>query len=127
MGFIESFSRESIYIRSLARTLISMRHVKPDSPITIVDILEHHAQHRGSNTAIVCGDDVLTYAMLNARANQYAHWARAQNIAQRDVVALLMDNRPEYIAAWLGLLKAGATIALINSNLRGHPLAHSIS
>ena len=30
-----------------------------------------------------------------------------------------MENRPEYVAAWLGLLKVGAVVALINTNLRG--------
>jgi fatty-acyl-CoA synthase len=38
-----------------------------------------------------------------------------------------MDNRPEYIAVWLGLFKLGAVVALINTNLRGATLAHSIA
>ena len=44
-----------------------------------------------------------------------------------DTVALVMDNRPEYVAIWLGLAKAGVVAALINYNLKGSPLAHSIS
>ena len=43
-----------------------------------------------------------------------------------DTVALLMDNRPEYIAMWLGLAKVGIVTALINYNLRDKPLMHSI-
>ena len=43
-----------------------------------------------------------------------------------DVVALLSDNRPEYVAIWLGLAKAGIITALINYNLRDKPLLHSI-
>src|SRR5262249_49092275 len=42
-------------------------------------------------------------------------------------VALLMENRPDYICAWLGLFKAGAQVALINTNLTGAALAHSIA
>jgi len=38
-----------------------------------------------------------------------------------------MDNRPEYIFTWLGLAKAGAIIALINTNLVGRPLVHSLT
>ncbi len=123
----ESISREATYIASVARSLYSMRHVKPDSSITIVDIMARHATQRPDALAILCGDDTLTYAQLNARADAYAHWAHAQNIVRGDAVALLMENRPDYIAAWLGLLKVGAIVALINSNLRGLPLAHSVS
>jgi fatty-acyl-CoA synthase len=42
-------------------------------------------------------------------------------------VALLMENRPDYICAWLGLFKVGAQVALINTNLVGAALAHSIA
>ena len=43
-----------------------------------------------------------------------------------DTVALILDNRPEYVAIWLGLAKAGVVVALINYNLKGNPLCHSI-
>jgi fatty-acyl-CoA synthase len=127
MGFIDSIAREATYISAVARSLRGMRHVKPDSPVTIVDIILGHATKRPDSIAILCGEEILTYAQLNARADRYAHWAHAQNIVRGDVVALLMENRPDYIAAWLGLLKVGAIVALINSNLRGAPLAHSIA
>ena len=43
-----------------------------------------------------------------------------------DTVALLLDNRPEYVAIWLGLAKAGIVTALINYNVKGTPLVHSL-
>ena len=53
---------------------------------------------------------------------------RCQNgIGRGTPVALLMENRPDYIAAWLGLFKVGAQVALINTNLVGTALAHSIA
>ena len=60
------------------------------------------------------------------RANRYANWAIAQGIGQGDCVALLMENRPDFLCCWLGLFKAGATVALINTNQRREALAHSI-
>ena len=62
-----------------------------------------------------------------ARANRYARWALAQGIAKGDTVCLLMPNRPEYLAIWLGLTRIGAVVALINTNLTGDgagPLHH---
>jgi fatty-acyl-CoA synthase len=127
MDLFEGFRREAIYISSVGRTLFRMRHVKPDSPITIVDIVEHQAKATPDAPAILYQDQVLTYRNLDETANRYARWANQIGIARGEVVALLMENRPEYLTAWLGLLKAGATVALLNNNQRGMPLAHSIS
>jgi len=127
MGLFDPLSREAIYIDSIARTLFQMRHVKADSSVTIVDIMEDHAKRCPDAAAILFGDESITYAAVNRKADAYAHWARSQNVRRGDVVALLMENRPDYIMAWLGLLKIGAVVALINANARGAPLIHSIS
>src|SRR5271170_5248128 len=105
--------REAIYISSVARTLWLMRQLSPQSPRTIVDIVEEHARARGTATAILYEDEAVTYGVLDARANRYAHWAKARGVKRGEAVALLMENRPDYIAAWLGLLKVGAVAALI--------------
>lgn len=39
----------------------------------------------------------------------------------------MMDNRPEFIFTWLGLVKIGVCVSLINTNLTGKPLIHSLS
>jgi fatty-acyl-CoA synthase len=127
MILFEALRREDIYITSVGRTLLRMRHVKPDSPITVVDIVAKQAQATPDAPAILYLDRTLTYRGLDEASNRYARWARAAGVVKGEVVALLMENRPEYLAAWLGLHKAGATAALLNTNQRGMPLAHSIS
>ena len=72
-------------------------------------------------------DERLSYRALASRANRYARWARAQGLAKGDVVCLIMPNRPEYMAIWLGLTQAGAVVALINTNLTGASLAYCIN
>jgi len=126
MVFPSAVSRESVYIASVARTLWRLRGLKPDSTATIADIVAAWARKTPDGPAILCGDAMLTYSALDAAANRYARWAHGQGIARGSCVALLMENRPEYVIVWLGLFKAGAIVALINSNLRGAPLAHSI-
>ena len=127
MDLLEGFRREEIYISTIGRSLFRMRHVKPDSPITVVDIVGHFAKATPNAPVVLYLDRTLTYRDLDEASNRYARWARAAGIVQGEVVALLMENRPEYLAAWLGLHKAGATAALLNTNQRGMPLAHSIS
>lgn len=55
-----------------------------------------------------------------------AHVFEEAGFQQGDTVALLLDNRPEYVGIWLGLAKAGLVTALINYNLRDKPLLHCI-
>ena len=127
MGLIGAVSRETTYITSLGRTFYRMRHVKPDSPVTISDIVEATAHKSPESLAILFQDREVSYRVLDENANRYARWAQNQGLAKGDVVALLMENRPEYIFAWLGMAKIGVVTALIITNLRGAPLAHSIS
>ncbi len=126
MSIIQGLRREATYISSIGRTLFLLRHVKPDSPVTIVDIVGESAKTTPEAPAILFQDRIVTYRELDEAANRYASWTHAVGINRREVVALLMENRPEYVIAWLGLLKAGATVALLNTNMRGMPLAHSI-
>lgn len=41
-------------------------------------------------------------------------------------VAILMSNRPEYVMLWIGLVKCGETIGLLNYNVRKQQLLHMI-
>jgi fatty-acyl-CoA synthase len=118
--------RETIFLSRILRTLWLLRRVKPNATRNIVDIVEEQARRNPGNVAIRHLDQALSYADLDAHANRYANWALSQNIGRGDCVALLMENRPDYICAWLGLFKVGAQVALINTNLIGQALAHSI-
>jgi fatty-acyl-CoA synthase len=122
----ETIWRESVYVASLARAFWRLRRVRPDSHVTIVDIVEGWAKRTPDKAAIVCADETCSYAALSRRSDRVAHWARMQGIGRGVCVALLMENRPEYIIVWLGLLKVGAIAAFINSNLRGSALAHCL-
>ncbi len=127
MSLIGAIRREYIFLSTIARTLWLLRRVKPNATRSIVDIVEEQARRRPQNIAVVYLDQSLSYAELDACANRYAHWALAQGIGRGGTVALLMENRPDYICAWLGLFKVGAQVALINTNLTGASLAHSIA
>jgi len=89
-------------------------------------VIEELAERLGDAPALLSDRECFTYRELAARANQYARWALGQGIAKGEVVCLLMTNRPEYFAAWLGIASAGGVVALLNTNLVGPSLAHSI-
>jgi fatty-acyl-CoA synthase len=94
----------------------------------LYDVVAEMALAHGDAPALIAADsgDCLTYRALIERANRYACWALGQGLAKGDTVCLMMPNRPEYLAIWLGLSGAGVVVALINTELRGHSLAHCI-
>jgi fatty-acyl-CoA synthase len=94
---------------------------------TLAHIVDELAQARGDAPALLSHDARLDYRALAGRANRYARWALAENLAKGDVVALLMPNCPEYLAVWLGITRVGGVAALLNTNLTGPALAHCIN
>ena len=54
------------------------------------------------------GEEVLSRAELNERANRLAHWLREGGVGADSVVAVLMDRSIEMVVALLGIQKAGA-------------------
>lgn len=68
----------------------------------------------------------LNFKQINNLSNKVAHVFKESGINRGDTVALMMDNRPEYVAFWLGLAKVGIVTALVNHNLRDHPLLHAL-
>jgi fatty-acyl-CoA synthase len=85
-----------------------------------------HAASRGDAPALLSDQECFTYTQLAGRMHQYARWALDHDIGKGDVVCLLMPNRPEYFAIWLGITSAGGVVALLNTNLSGAALAHGI-
>ncbi|MEM8838617.1 MAG: long-chain-acyl-CoA synthetase [Pseudomonadota bacterium] len=127
MGLLSRIKTEYIYLTSALRTLKRTTKVAKNKEYTFSHLMVDLAEEFGDRPALVSEAETYTYAGLNRRANQYARWAQAQGVEKGDCVALLMPNRPEYVAAWLGVLRAGGVCALLNTNLNGASLAHCIN
>src|SRR5208282_2204240 len=89
----------------------------------VVDELGHRLADK---PALLSNRECFTYLELAGRARRYSRWAPDQGEAKGDVVGLLMPNRPEYLAIWLGVTRVGGVVALFNTNLAGQSLAHCI-
>ena len=90
-------------------------------------VIEDLAVRWGEAPALLSSRECFTYRQLARRQNQYARWALKQGLAKGDVVCLLMTNRPEYFAIWLGITSIGGVVALLNTNLAGPSLSHCIN
>ena len=124
---LERLARDARFAATWGRTLREVVRARPGSGWTTADAIEEQCRRAPEHPALVLKDQVLRYGELDRAANRVARWAQAQGVARGDVVALLMENRPEFVVHWLGLAKLGAVTALINTNLSGRPLAHSLT
>ena len=68
----------------------------------------------------------LSWGEFNELANRMARRLRALGLTRGDSVALVMDNRIEFLALIIATQKLGVAIALINPGLRGIQLTHCI-
>jgi fatty-acyl-CoA synthase len=127
MSFIGTLTREFGYVSALLKTQKILADLTPDNTGLMADDWEATCAKHSSKTAIIFEGTRWTYGEFDGRANRYAHWALAQGLKAGDVVALYMGNRPDYLAAWYGLIKVGIVVALINNNLSGGPLAHCVN
>lgn len=89
--------------------------------------LEARASERGDHPAIIYGDQIITYGEFNRQANLRANFFAGQGFKKGDVIALLMNNRPEYLYSVAGLSKLGVVVALLNTGIRGEVLTHGIN
>jgi fatty-acyl-CoA synthase len=114
------FARDA-WIRALARTAAIEKE-----RITFAALIDRLAAERGAAPALESGEATLSYRALAARANRHARWGLARGLAPGDTVCLVMGNCADYMAVWLGLSRIGVAVALINNNLSGEALAHSL-
>src|SRR5260221_2798320 len=71
----------------------------------------------GARIALICGAQALSYAELAAQVARAANALRALGVSPGDRVLLLMRDTPEFAAAWLGAVHAGAVAVALNSKL----------
>jgi acyl-coenzyme A synthetase/AMP-(fatty) acid ligase len=81
------------------------------------------ARH-GAKIALICGDETVTYAELAARTARSAAAFGALGVRPGDRVLLMMRDTPEFAAAWLGAVHAGAVAIGVNSKLSDGEVRH---
>lgn len=79
------------------------------------DMLFEQAERYGDRPAVIAATGVLSYADLADRAARVAAGLRERGIRRGDRVALLMNNRPEWLEAFFGTLIAGGVVVALST------------
>src|SRR3954471_22953580 len=126
MSFLDHIKDDFVFLRGAYRALRMTTPIAKNPTRVFPIVIEELADKYGDAPALISDRERLSYRALAERANRYARWALRENLAKGEAVCLLMPNRPEYMAAWIGIAGAGGVAALINTNLIGTALAHCI-
>src|SRR5678815_4087012 len=110
------------------RLLFDWNHSQADYPRErcIQELFAEQAAWTPDATALVCGDEQLTYGELDRRSNRLAHRLRRLGVGPEVIVGLCLDRCPDMIVALLAILKAGGAYLPLDPSYPEERLAYMI-
>jgi len=94
--------------------------------LNIAIILESAAREHPERDAVVFEGERIAYGELDRRASRVAANLRTAGIGPGDHVALACPNRPEFVIAYYGILKTGATVVTVSALLKAREIAYQL-
>ncbi len=114
-------------IYSFIEGIIGFKTLKNKKNMSLGSILEKQALKYKEKPLIIFENRVITYNEFNENVNRYAHFFQKKGFIKGDTIALLMDNRPEFLIIHAALSKIGVVPALVNNNIKGQILLYAIN
>jgi len=93
---------------------------------TVCQLFEEQAKRTPHRTAVIYGDQTLSYEELNTRATRLAGRLNNQDLNSGDTIAISLDRCPELIIAILAVHKAGCAYLPIDPDLPSKRVSYII-
>lgn len=91
--------------------------IETDTILPIHQQFEQQVEQSAEAIALICDGQHLTYAVLNGRVNQLAHYLKEQiGIVPDTLVGVCLDHSVEMVVAVLAILKAGGAYVPLDPN-----------
>ncbi|WP_261888099.1 non-ribosomal peptide synthetase [Vibrio rhizosphaerae] len=90
-------------------------------------LIEAQVARSPDATAVIFEDQTLSYAELNARANQLAHWLIEQGVRPDSRVAVCLERSCELVVSLLAILKAGGAYVPLDPGYPTERLTYMLS
>ncbi|HBA34257.1 MAG TPA: acid--CoA ligase, partial [Gammaproteobacteria bacterium] len=103
-----------------------MNNIQRAANVTVGDLLRVQAQLHGDQPAVIDGEVQQTYAAFNQRVNQLANHLIDQGVLRGDRVAILSENRMEFLELIFAAAKIGAIVAAQNWRLAADELSYCL-
>lgn len=112
--------------RGVLPALVKLQRLTDAEQDSLGALLARRAAETPDAIGLRFEDETYTWAEFNAWSNRCAHALKFIGVGKGDVVAVLVTNRPAFLAITMGALKLGAIAALLNTGLQSDVLAHSL-
>lgn len=99
----------------------------PAPHVTVPELVGRQVRATPYATALTCGDVVLTYRELDARADRMAQELRQRGAGTESLIALALPRTADLVVALLGILKSGAAYVPIDPRYPGKRLSHLLA
>ena len=96
-------------------------------PVCVHELIEAQAARVPDATAVICGDESLTYGELNERANQLAWFLQDKGVGPENIVGVYLNRSVDMIVTVLGVMKAGGAYLPMDPNYPLDRLRHMVS
>src|ERR1700694_2983142 len=87
----------------------------------------HVREGRGTRTAVLCGDESITYAQVAERSNRLASGLRSVGVRREDRVMLLLLDTPAFVYSFFGAQKIGAVPIPTNTLLKSQDYRYMLN
>ncbi|MGY2402231.1 amino acid adenylation domain-containing protein, partial [Pseudomonas sp. SDO5271_S396] len=110
------------------RTVVEWNRTEMDVPrhLTFAQLFEQQAARTPQRDALCFEGQSLSYAELNRRANQLAHYLRAQGVVANRPVALCVERSLDLLVGLLGILKSGGAYVPLDPTYPVERLAYML-
>jgi long-chain acyl-CoA synthetase len=110
------------------------RHYDPGVPATLVypqvplqAMLDDAAESKPNATATIFFNRKRTYKSISDAAWRFANGLRRLGVKKGDRVALVLPNTPQFVIAFYGALRAGATVVPCNPRYTAPEMQHQLA
>lgn len=93
----------------------------------VQDFLYNSAERLPDKIALICDEQRLSYAQLDAMTNRMANAMRAQGVKRGDRVAIHLNNSVETVVAIFATLKAGGVFIVVNHTTKHDKLLYVLN
>ncbi len=92
--------------------------------MNVSHMVRPHVAETPDKTAILFGERRISYAQLDRLVMRMAHGVTKMGYRKGDVLSIFLPSRPELIIAYLGSVRAGVTVNLVNAMLQKTEVAY---
>lgn len=95
--------------------------------MNVSNIIKRHVAEHPEKTAIIFGERRISYSELDNLINRAAKGFTNLGLKRGDVLSLFLPSIPELIIAYLGTVRAGVTLNLVNAMLQKTEVAYILN